>query len=235
LHDQWQICHCRGGAEAATLASSSAQVARRKVAFMTLTSPRSTALLVVDPLNDFISEQGKLWPHLREVAERLDTVANMRRLLGWARAHALRVFFVPHHRAEPGDYEGWRFLNPTQQAAKRLQPFARGSWGGDFHPAFQPLPGEVIVHEHWLHSGFANTDLDVRLRTLGIDHLVLAGLRGNTCIEGTARHAVELGYHVTIVKDAIATFKHQEWIATVEINAPTFAHAIVATADLVNQ
>ncbi len=193
----------------------------------------STALLLVDPLNDFISEGGKLWPQLREVAGRLDTVANMRRLLAWARAHGTRVFFVPHHRASPDDFDGWRFLNPTHAAAKQLRPFERGAWGGDFHPDFQPRPGEVIVHEHWLHNGFANTDLDYCLRNHGIDRLVLAGLRGNTCLEATARHAVELGYHVTLVKDATATFQHREWAATMEVNAPTFAHVIDTTAGVV--
>ena len=137
---------------------------------------------------------------------------------------------MPHHRAEPDDFDGWRFLNPSHEGAKRIQPFVRGSWGGDFHPDFEPRPGEVVVHEHWLHSGFANTDLDYQLRNRGVDHLVLAGVRGNTCIEGTARYAVELGYHVTIVKDATATFRHEEWTATMEVNAPTFAHAIVTTA-----
>ena len=200
---------------------------------MTLDSPTSTALLLVDPLNDFISEGGKLWPHLREIATRLDTVANLRRLLAWARESVLRVVFVPHHRAEPGDFEGWRFLNPTHDGAKRIQPFLRGSWGADFHPDLRPRPAEAVVHEHWLHNGFAGTDLDYRLRNYGIDRLILAGLRGNTCVEGTARYAVELGYQVTLVKDATATFQHREWAATMEANAPTFAHAIVTTAELI--
>jgi nicotinamidase-related amidase len=200
---------------------------------MTVPSMSSTALLLVDPLNDFISEGGKLWPHLREVAGRLDTVANMRRLLAWARERDLRVVFVPHHRSDPDDFEGWRFLNPSHEGARRLRPFERGAWGGDFHPDFQPRRGDVIAHEHWLHNGFAHTDLDYRLRNHGIEHLVLAGLRGNTCLEATARQAVELGYHVTLVKDATATFQHQEWAATMEVNAPTFAHAILTTAAVV--
>jgi nicotinamidase-related amidase len=194
--------------------------------------PTTTALLVMDPLNDFISEGGKIWPYLKEVAAELDTIANMRRVLAWARKRGMRVFFVPHHRSDTGDYEGWRFLTPTHVQARRLQPFQRGSWGGEFHPDFQPAPGDTIVHEHWMHSGFANTDLDYQLRNRGVDRLVLTGLRGNACIEATARYAVELGYHVTIVKDATATFRREEWTATMEVNAPAFAHAIVTTAAL---
>jgi nicotinamidase-related amidase len=208
---------------------------RAERSVMIIESPRSTALLLVDPLNDFISEGGKLWPYLKEVERRLDGVNNMRRLLAWARDRALRIVFVPHHRAEADDFDGWPFLNPSHEGAKRIQPFLRGSWGADFHPDFEPRPGEAVVHEHWLHNGFAGTDLDYRLRNWGIDRLVLAGLRGNTCLEATARHAVEIGYHITLVKDATATFRDQEWAATMEINAPTFAHAIVSTAAVVDE
>jgi nicotinamidase-related amidase len=199
---------------------------------MTSYPKASTALLLIDPLNDFIAEGGKLWPHLREVAERVGLLPNLARLLAAARAGGTAVFFAPHHRHCAGDFAGFRFINPTHEGARRIQPFAAGSWGAEFHRDFQPRPGEVIVHEHWLHSGFVSTDLDYQLRIRGLDHLVIAGLRGNACVEGTARHAVELGYHVTLVKDATATFRYEEWQATMEINAPTFAHAIVATAEI---
>lgn len=51
--------------------------------------------------------------------------------------------------------------------------FARGTWGGEFHPDFRPQPGEIVVAEHWAQSGFANTDLDFRLKQHGITHVVL--------------------------------------------------------------
>jgi len=196
---------------------------------------RSTALLLMDPLNDFIAEGGKLWPYLREVAERQQLLPHLRQLLAAARATGIQVFFVPHHRADPGDFEGWRFLNPTHLGAQRVRPFVRGSWGAEFHADFQPRAGEVVAAEHWLHSGFANTDLDYQLRNHGVDHLILAGMRGNACIEATARYGVELGYHVTLVKDATAAFTHAEWAATMEVNAPSFAHAIVTTAEIVDR
>jgi nicotinamidase-related amidase len=192
----------------------------------------STALLLIDPYNDFIAEGGKLWPRVREVAERLSLLPHLRELLTSARANGVRVFFVPHHRADPGDFEGWRFMNPTHAVVQQIRPFVRGTWGAEFHVDFQPQVGEVVVGEHWLHSGFANTDLDYQLRNHGIDHIILAGMRGNACIEATARYGVELGYHVTLVKDATAAFSHAEWAATMEVNAPSFAHAIVTTAEM---
>jgi nicotinamidase-related amidase len=54
----------------------------------------------------------------------------------------------------------------------------------------------------------------------------------NTCIEATARLGMELGYHVTLTRDATAAFSHEGMHAAHEINGPLFAHAIMATNEL---
>ena len=64
-----------------------------------------TALLVVDPYNDFISEGGKIWNRIRGVAEANDCVPHMLQVLNAARDAGLRVFYAMHHRYHPGDYE----------------------------------------------------------------------------------------------------------------------------------
>jgi nicotinamidase-related amidase len=74
-----------------------------------------TALLVIDPYNDFISEGGKFWPHLKAVAEANDCVSNMLRVLSAARVAKLRVFYPLHRRYRPGDYETWKYVAPIQQ------------------------------------------------------------------------------------------------------------------------
>jgi nicotinamidase-related amidase len=66
-----------------------------------------SALLVVDPYNDFISEGGKIWPRIKAVAEANDCVSNMLKVLNAARAVKLRVFYAMHHRYRAGDYETW--------------------------------------------------------------------------------------------------------------------------------
>jgi nicotinamidase-related amidase len=63
--------------------------------------------------------------------------------------------------------------------------------------------------------------------------VILVGLLANTCIESTARFAMELGYRVTLVRDATAAFKPEMMHAAHELNGPTFAHSIVTTAELV--
>jgi len=192
-----------------------------------------TALLFVDPYNDFLSEGGKIYPRVKAVADENRLLDNLRRVSGAVRAAGIQVVIVPHRRWEPGDYEDWDHPNPTQRAIMHRHSFARGEWGGEWHPDFAPKPGDIVVKEHWAQSGFANTDLDFRLKQKGITHVILVGLLANTCIESTGRFAMELGYHVTLVRDATAAFSHDMMHAAHELNGPTFAHAILTTAEVV--
>lgn len=197
-----------------------------------LADAKRTALLFVDPYNDFLSEGGKLWPQVAEVAASVRLLDHLRAIVETARGAGMPIFIVPHHRAAPDDFAGWDHPTPYQLSAAKAQVFAKDSWGGEWHPDFAPQPGDTIVKEHWSSSGFANTDLDMRLKQKGITHVILIGLIANTCIEGTARTAVDLGYHVTLVRDATAAFSHEAMHAAHDINAPSFAHAIVTTSDL---
>ena len=192
-----------------------------------------TAFLQVDPYNDFLSEGGKLYPHLKPIADEVGLLDNLRRLDGAVRAAGVQVVIVPHRRWEPGDYEHWDHPNPSQRKIMQGHLFARGEWGGDWHPDFAPKPGDIVASEHWGQSGFVNTDLDMQLKQKGITHLIAVGLLANTCIESTARFAMELGYHVTLVRDATAAFSHDMMHAAHSLNGPTFAHAILTTAEVI--
>gem|GEM_PF-1047423 len=89
-----------------------------------------------------------------------------------------------------------------------------------------PVAGEVVASEHWCSSGFANTDLDLQLKRHGIQRLIVIGLIAHTCIEATVRFAAELGYDVTVVKDAIADYSDEMMHAALTINMPNYASAI---------
>ena len=192
-----------------------------------------TALLVIDPYNDFLSEGGKLWPRIKAVAEANNCVSNMLRVLNAARKAELPIFFAMHHRYRPGDYEAWKYLAPIQKAAWTRKTFEYGTWGGEFRAEFAPKPGEIVVQEHWCSSGFANTDLDLQLKKRGIHRLMVIGLVAHTCIEATVRYAAELGYDVTVVKDATADYSDEMMHAALDINIPNYASAVVNTAEIV--
>ena len=192
-----------------------------------------TALLVIDPYNDFISEGGKIWPRIKAVAEANDCVPHMLQVLNAARQAKLRVFYAMHHRYRPGDYETWKYLAPIQRAAWQHKTFEYCTWGGEFRAEFVPAPGEIIAQEHWCSSGFANTDLDLQLKKHGIHQLIVIGLIAHTCIEATVRYAAELGYEVTVVKDATADYSDEEMHAALDVNIPNYASAIVSTEEIV--
>lgn len=195
--------------------------------------PDRTALLLVDPYNDFLHEDGKLWPLVADQARAVGLHANLRASIDAARAAGLCVFIVPHHQWESGDFEDWDHPTPYQLGAAQHRVFARGSWGAQWHEDFVPHPTDTIVKEHWGSSGFANTDLDMRLKQRRITHVILVGLIANTCIETTGKFASELGYHVTLIRDATAAASAEALHCAHAINGPTYAHAILTTAELV--
>jgi nicotinamidase-related amidase len=193
-----------------------------------------TALLVIDPYNDFISEGGKLWERVKKVAEANNCVPHMLQVLNAARDAGLRVFYALHHRYRPGDYETWTYIAPVQKAAWLHKTFEYGTWGGELRCEFEPQPGDVVALEHWCSSGFANTDLDLQLKKHGVHKLIVIGLIAHTCVEATVRFAAELGYEVTLVKDATADYSDEEMHAALDVNLPNYARGIVATDEVID-
>ena len=193
-----------------------------------------TALTVIDPYNDFISEGGKFWDRLKNVAEANNCVPNMLQVLNAARKAELRVFYALHHRYRPGDFETWKYIAPIQKAGWRSKAFENGTWGGEIRREFEPQSGDIVALEHWCSSGFANTDLDVLLKKHGIHRLIVIGLIAHTGVEATVRFAAELGYDVTLVKDATADYSDEHMHAALDVNIPNYASAIVTTNEVVD-
>ena len=191
----------------------------------------TTGLVVIDPYNDFISEGGKVWDRLKAIAETNQCVPHMTEVLGAARTAGIRVFYALHHRYRPGDYETWTTIAPIQKAAWGRKTFEYGTWGGELHPDLVPQPGDVVAQEHWCSSGFANTDLDLLLKRHGIRRLIVIGLIAHTCVESTVRYGAELGYDVTVVGDATASYSEREMRAALEVNMPNYA-AVVTTSEV---
>jgi nicotinamidase-related amidase len=196
-------------------------------------SPQPTALVLVDPYNDFLAEDGKFYPRLRAVAESVGLHQHIGELLAAVRAAGFQVAIAPHRRWHPGDFEGWLRPGRPARSVGGGKAYAAGTKGGEWYPDFAPHDGDIVASEHWGESGFASTDLDMHLRQHGIEDIILAGLTAPGCVEGTGRFALELGYRVTLVKDATAAFS-KEWMhAAVELNAPVYAESVLSTAEVI--
>jgi len=117
-----------------------------------------------------------------------DAEKRMADLLGAWRATGQSVIHVQHLSLEPES------------------PLREGEPGNAFKPEVLPMPGEPIFRKH-VNSAFIGTDLEAYLRTNGIDSLVVVGLTTDHCVSTTARMAGNLGFTVTLVEDATATFE----------------------------
>jgi nicotinamidase-related amidase len=62
-----------------------------------------TALLLVDPYNDFLTLGGKFWPMVEAVANQVGLLDNLRTITAAIRKAGIQVFIVPHRRSEPDD------------------------------------------------------------------------------------------------------------------------------------
>ena len=74
----------------------------------------------------------------------------------------------------------------------------------------------------------------MQLKRYGIHQLIVIGLIAHTCIEATVRFAAELGYEVTVIRDATADYTDEMMHAALDINLPNYANAIVTTTEIVD-
>jgi ureidoacrylate peracid hydrolase len=84
--------------------------------------------------------------------------------------------------------------------------------GSEFY-GVEPCAGDHIVTKH-RYSGFVGTDLDMVLRSKGIETLLFTGVATNVCVETTARDAFNLNYHVVFVEDCCGAFSPEEHAST---------------------
>ena len=164
------------------------------------------------------------------VLPRPNCIPHMAEVLDAARSAGIRVFYALHHRYRPGYYEAWKHVAPIQRAAWQRRTFE--TWGRQLRPEFEPREGDIVAQEHWCSSGFANTDLDLLLKKHGIHRLIVIGLIARTCVEATVRYGAELGYDVTVVRDATASYSDVAMHAALDVNMPNYA-AVVTTGEII--
>lgn len=196
--------------------------------------PPTTAIVLVDPYNDFLARRGQAWLLTKDVAVSNGMIGKARSILDAARRRRMTVAYAPHYRWRPNGLAGRKYLHPTQVMQEKSHIFAEGAFGGQFLAELAPVPGDIISSEHSCSSGFAGTDLHVQLQARGITHLIIIGLITNSCIEATARSAVDLGYHVTLVTDAVAAFSPVEHELAIRETYPRIGHLVTDTSRLLD-
>ena len=193
--------------------------------------PDKTALLVIDPVNDFLSEGGAAYELTKDTLKMHNMIDHLSKTIEGARAKGFPVLFGPMAYTED-DYadEQLQKRSGINRMMFETKMFLAGSWGADFHPDLQPQPGDIVLLPHKSCDVF-RSDLPGHLERMGITHLVIAGMAANLCCESTARHAMEDGYDVTMIKDAMGATSVPEYEAAVHLNLPLFSNAVLTTEE----
>ena len=176
-----------------------------------------TALVVIDPQNDVLSETGVSWGLVGASVKENNTVENLTRLFQAAKDRGFGVFISPHY-LYPHD-QAWRFGGAVEKMMLEGKEFYRpdplgdngfaGS-GADWLARYKPLieDGKTVVvspHKVW---GPQTNDLVLQLRKRGVRKVVLCGMLANLCVESHLRELLEQGFEVAVVKDATAGPRH---------------------------
>ena len=202
-----------------------------------------TALVIIDPQNDVLSEKGVSWGLVGDSIKENNTVENLARLFEAAKERDFGVFISPHY-LYPHD-QAWHFGGAVEKMMLESKEFFRpdplgrdgflGS-GADWLDRYKLFieDGKTVVvspHKVW---GPQTNDLVLQLRKRGVNKVILAGMLANLCVESHLRELVEQGFEVAVVKDATAGPRHPEigdgYKAAV-INYGFIANAVLSTAD----
>ena len=159
--------------------------------------PDRSAVLVIDMLNDFLEPDGAM-----PLLEGRRLYEPIRRLLQAARQRGAKVIWICDEHL-PTDLE----------FEKRSVHCLKGSWGAGIVAELEPTTSELRIPKT-RYSGFFETDLDLRLRQDGIDHLILTGVVTNICVRSTAHDAFFRDYRVTIPMECVAATSDREQEST---------------------
>ena len=207
-------------------------------------TPDTTAFVVIDPQNDFLSPKGVAWGVVGQSVTENRTVDNLDALFRAATDVSMPVFISPHYYYEH-DHQ-WHFEGALEKLMHNINMFDRkgplnldglaGS-GADWLERFKPYINNgkaVVVSPHKVFGPESN-DLGLQLRKRGINKVLLAGMSANLCVESHMRELIEQGFEVAVAWDATAAARLPEWdgMAAAKTNYRMIASESMTTSDAV--
>jgi nicotinamidase-related amidase len=166
----------------------------------------TTAIVITDPQNDFLSPDGVTWGVVGESVTANNTVENLETLFQLAEANGIKVFISPHYYYKHD--HSWKFEGALETLMHKITMFDRGDQlstegfdgsGADFLERYKKYIDKDFVTVVGPHKVFGpeQNDLSLQLRKQKIDKVILAGMSGNLCVED--------GFEVSVVGDATAS------------------------------
>ncbi|WP_166375860.1 cysteine hydrolase family protein [Aeromicrobium phragmitis] len=174
--------------------------------------PQRTAVLVVDVQNDFCAEGGWYDRIGYDVSAGQAAARQLETFLPQARRRGFQIIFVKCHYDRA--YLPRVMVESYQHKGLPLDYCIEGTWGAEFY-GVQPEEGDLVVTKH-RYSAFVGTNMDLILRSNGMENVVVAGVATNICVDSTARDAYMRDYRVTVLDDCCGTYDRRLHEATME-------------------
>jgi len=174
------------------------------------------AIIVVDMLNDFV--YGKL------ACDRgLTIIPNLQKLIEAARKHGRPVIFVNDAHL-PSDPEMKLWGEHAMKGTKEAEVI----------PELQPVPQDYVLEKR-NYSSFFETGLELLLRTLNVDTVIITGLHTHMCCRHTAADAFMRGFNVIGAEDCLNAFTEEDHRAGIDYFKNVYAARIAASDELIKE
>jgi nicotinamidase-related amidase len=172
-----------------------------------------TAVLITDPQNDFLREDGKLYKLLADNLKELGTIDNIEKLMKATKKNGIVLAVDPlvyttldATRINAGALQRQLLDMKVLHRSSLGNPEGFEGSGADFFDRYKPYINDgktMVVAPHKVYGPESN-DLIYQLRSRGVDTVILGGMVANLCVDSHMRALMENGFRVFVVKDAVA-------------------------------
>lgn len=191
-----------------------------KQEFKELVSPKHSAIVVIDLQNDFCHSDGTFGKIGTNMSLLQQAAHNTQKFLPEARKQKVPVIFVRAVHNEGNNSAAWM----RKRGPKGMQTCMEGTWGEKFF-VVQPVEGETTVIKH-RYSAFIGTDLDLILRSRGIQTVILTGVGTNVCVESTARDGFQMDYDIVLLSDCTGASTKEAHQGALDVLGQHFGYVV---------
>ena len=172
-----------------------------------------TAMIVVDMQNAFLSDEGSMTQGGMDITELKKTVGPVVRLVDACHRANVPVIFTRY--VLRADYKDAGLRSERRPDFRKINSLVTGTWDVELNQRMNVQPGDYIL-DKTRYSSFYNTSLEVILRGLEVDTLIVCGVTTEICVESTIRDAYFRDYKICVPEDAVAAMDVERHLGTLK-------------------
>ena len=175
-----------------------------------------TAMIVVDMQNGFLDDEGSMVKTGMDITELKKTVEPVRSLVEACHSCGIPIIFT--RMVQRADFKDAGLRIERRPALKEVSSLVAGTWDAELDPRMDAHTEDYIL-DKTRYSSFYNTNLEVILRGLAVDTLIICGVTTEICVESTIRDAYFRDYKILVPEDAVAAMdvaRHKGTLLTIQ-------------------